>query len=170
MQLIRLAEDYSFGPFDCGEADLNDFLLTDAKDYASQLLAVTYLIESRGGVAAYFALSNDRISLSDSDKATWRRIKRAFPHRKHRNDYPAVKIGRLAVDRKYQGQQIGTSILDFVKKTFITNNRTGCCFITVDAVPDAVRFYENNGFLLLRSATMQHSETVPMYYNLRRLA
>ena len=70
MQLIRLAEDYSFGPFDCGEADLNDFLLTDAKDYASQLLAVTYLIGSRGGVAAYFALSNDRISLSDSDKAT----------------------------------------------------------------------------------------------------
>ena len=170
MQLIRLAEDYSFGSFDCGEPDLNDFLLTDAKDYASQLLAVTYLIESKGGVAAYFALSNDRISLSDSDKATWRRIKRDFPHRKHRSDYPAVKIGRLAVDRKYQGQQIGTSILDFVKKTFITNNRTGCCFITVDAVPDAVRFYENNGFLLLRSATMQHSETVPMYYNLRRLA
>lgn len=170
MQLIRLAKDYSFGTFDCGEPDLNDFLLTDAKDYASQLLAVTYLIESTDGVAAYFALSNDRISLSDSDKATWRRIKKDFPHRKHRNDYPAVKIGRLAVDRKYQGRQIGTSILDFVKTTFITNNRTGCCFITVDAIPDAVGFYESNGFLPLKSATMQNRGTVPMYYNLRKLA
>ncbi len=170
MQLIRLAEDYSFGPFDCGEPDLNDFLLTDAKDYASQLLAVTYLIESTDGVDAYFALSNDRISLSDSDKATWRRIKKDFPHRKHRNDYPAVKIGRLAVDRRYQGRQIGTSILDFVKTTFVTNNRTGCCFITVDAIPDAVGFYESNGFLLLQSATMQNRGTVPMYYNLRKLA
>lgn len=170
MQLIRLAEDYSFGPFDCGEADLNDFLLADAKDYASQLLAVTYLIESTDGVAAYFALSNDSISLSDSDKATWRRIKKDFPHRKHRNDYPAVKIGRLAVDRRYQGRQIGTSIIDFVKKTFVTNNRTGCCFITVDAVPEAVGFYESNGFLLLKSATTQNVETVPMYYNLRKLA
>lgn len=170
MQLIRLDRDYTFGAFDCGEADLNDFLLTDAKDYASQLLAVTYLIESNDGVAAYFALSNDRISLSDSDKAIWRRIKKDFPHRKHRNDYPAIKIGRLAVDRKYQGLQIGTSILDFVKKTFVTKNRTGCCFITVDAIPDAVGFYESNGFLLLKSTTMQYSETVPMFYNLRRLA
>lgn len=170
MQLIRLAEDYTFGAFDCGESDLNEFLLTDAKDYASQLLAVTYLIESTDGVVAYFALSNDRISLSDSDKATWRRIKKDFPHRKHRNDYPAVKIGRLAVDRRYQGRQIGTSILDFVKKTFVTNNRTGCCFITVGAVPGAVGFYESNGFLLLKSTTAQNAETFPMYYNLRRLA
>ena len=169
MQLIRLPEDYTFGAFDCGETDLNEFLLTDAKEYASQLLAVTYLIESINGVAAYFALSNDRISLSESDKATWRRIKRDFPHRKHRNDYPAVKIGRLAVDRRYQGRQIGTSILDFVKKTFITTNRTGCCFITVDAIPDAVGFYKCNGFLPLRSSSANDMGTIPMYYNLKRL-
>ena len=32
-------------PFDCGNSDLNDFLLNDAKAYASHLLAVTYLLE-----------------------------------------------------------------------------------------------------------------------------
>lgn len=170
MRLIRLTQDYNFGTFDCGETDLNDFLLMDAKDYASQLLAVTYLIEADDGIAAYFALSNDRISLSESDKATWRRIKKAFPYRKHRSDYPAVKIGRLAVDRRYQGQQIGTSILDFVKKTFVTNNRTGCCFITVDAIWKAIDFYKCNGFHLLKSTSVQDMETVPMYYNLTRLS
>ena len=98
MRIIRLTPDYQFGSFDCGEPDLNDFLLTDAKEYASRLLTVTYLIESNDEIAAFFSLSNDRISLSESDKATWRRIKYAFPHRKHRSDYPAVKIGRLGVD------------------------------------------------------------------------
>ena len=155
MRIIRLSPDYQFGSFDCGESDLNDFLLTDAKEYASRL-------------AAFFSLSNDRISLAESDKATWRRIKNAFPHRKHRSDYPAVKIGRLGVDYRFKEQGLGTSILNFVKKAFITNNRTGCCFVTVDALPSAVNFYEQNGFHLLRKSDRDNAETVPMYFNLTR--
>ena len=58
MRIIRLTPDYKFGSFNCEEPDLNDFLLTDAKEYASRLLAVTYLIESNGDVAAFFSISN----------------------------------------------------------------------------------------------------------------
>lgn len=169
MKIVRLTPDYQFGLFDCGEPDLNDFLLADAKEYASRLLAVTYIIEENHKIAAFFSLSNDRISLSESDNATWRRIKNAFPHRKHRSDYPAVKIGRLGVDCQYRDMRLGTSILNFVKKAFITNNRTGCCFITVDALPSAVGFYEHNGFLLLRKSDKGNTETIPMYFNLTRL-
>ena len=169
MRIIRLTPDYKFGSFNCEEPDLNDFLLTDAKEYASRLLAVTYLIESNGDVAAFFSISNDRISLSESDKATWRRIKSAFPHRKHRSDYPAVKIGRLGVDYRYKEQGLGSSILNFVKKAFITNNRTGCCVVTVDALPSAVNFYKLNGFHLLRKSDRENAETIPMYFNLTRL-
>lgn len=168
MRIIRLSPDYQFGSFDCGESDLNDFLLTDAKEYASRLLAVTYLIESGDEIAAFFSLSNDRISLAESDQATWRRIKKAFPHRKHRSDYPAVKIGRLGVDYRFKEQGLGTSILNFVKKAFITNNRTGCCFVTVDSLPSAVNFYEQNGFHLLRKSDRDNAETIPMYFNLTR--
>ena len=169
MQIIRLTPNYQFGAFNCGVSDLNEFLLTDAKEFAAHLLAVTYLIVEQKDIVAYFALSNDRISLAESDKKIWRRIKQEFPHRKHRSDYPAVKIGRLGVDYHYQGKHIGTHILDFVKKTFVTNNRTGCCFVTVDALPSAVGFYEYNGFRLLRSSDLQSTETIPMYYSLTRL-
>lgn len=169
MRIVRLTPDYRFGSFDCGEPDLNEFLLIDAKEYASRLLAVSYLIEADDGIAAFFSLSNDRISLSESDKATWRRIKDTFPHRKHRSDYPAVKIGRLGVDRRYRGLRLGTSVLDLVKKTFVTNNRTGCCFVTVDALPSAFDFYKRNGFHLLRKSDKNNSETIPMYFNLTRL-
>lgn len=34
-------------PFDCGDADLNDFLFDDAKNYLEAMLAVTYLLEDK---------------------------------------------------------------------------------------------------------------------------
>ena len=167
MKIVRLTQEHVFKPFDCGEDDLNDFLLQDAKQYAKGLLAVTYVIEDDDSTVAFFSLSNDRISLLESDKATWRRIRSSFPHRKHRSDYPAVKIGRLGVNVGAQHQHIGTDILDFVKHTFIINNRTGCCFVTVDALRSAVSFYENNGFKPLRK--VNEGDTVPMYYDLTQL-
>lgn len=167
MKIVRLTQEHVFKPFDCGEEDLNDFLLKDAKFYAQGLVAVTYIIEDDDMTVAFFSLSNDRISLAESDKATWRRIRSNFPHRKHRSDYPAVKIGRLGVNINAQHQHIGTDILDFVKHTFITNNRTGCRFITVDALQSALSFYERNGFKPLRKENK--GDTVPMYYDLTQL-
>lgn len=167
MKIVRLSADHLFKPFDCGESDLNEFLLQDAKLYSQQLLAVTYIIEDEIDTVAFFSLSNDRISISETDKSTWRRIRSAFPHRKHRSDYPAVKIGRLGVHLKAQHCHIGTDILDFIKQTFITNNRTGCSFVTVDALHSAVSFYESNGFRALRKENK--GDTVPMYYDLKQL-
>lgn len=37
MRLVRLTEDYVFKSFDCGEKDLNEFLLFDSKDYLKRL-------------------------------------------------------------------------------------------------------------------------------------
>lgn len=167
MKIVRLTQEHVFKPFDCGEGDLNDFLLQDAMQYLKGLLAVTYVVEDEDSTMAFFSLSNDRISLAESDKATWRRIRSSFPHRKHRSDYPAVKIGRLGVNVHAQYRHIGTDILDFVKQTFITQNRTGCCFVTVDALRSAVPFYAANGFKPLRKENT--GETIPMYYDLTQL-
>lgn len=112
IRIVRLTEDYEIKPFDCGNDDLNDFLLNDAKDYALHRLAVTYLLETEEETVGYFSVSNDKLSINESDKPTWRRIKHLFDHRKHRSDYPAVKVGRLAVNKKYQGRDIGTDIFE----------------------------------------------------------
>ena len=171
MKIVRLTQEHLFKPFDCGEGDLNDFLLQDAKQYAKGLLAVTYVIEDDDMTVAFFSLANDRISLSESDKATWRRIRSSFPHRKHRSDYPAVKIGRLGVDAKHQNEHLGRLIINFVKDTFITNNRTGCAFITVDALKEAIPFYQKNGFKFLKPSEAENTEkdTVSMYYDWTQL-
>lgn len=170
IRVVRLTQDYEFKSFDCGNQDLNNFLLTDSKPYAKKLLSVTYILETDEEIAAYFSVSNDKISVPDSDKATWRKIKSLFPHSKHRSDYPAVKIGRLAVNGRYNNRGIGTDILDFVKDLFITNNRTGCSFVTVDALREAIPFYVKNGFRYLdKSSANLESETCLMYYDLTQL-
>ena len=103
-RIVRLTSNYPIKPFDCGNADLNDFLLSNAKAYANRLLAVTYLLEKEHELLAFFSLSNNRISIKESDKATWRKIKDQFPYSKHRSDYPAVKIGRLGVTSSHQNE------------------------------------------------------------------
>lgn len=41
-------------------------------------------------------------------------------------------------------------LLDFIKLYFLSDNKTGCRFITVDAYLNAVPFYESNDFQHLK--------------------
>ena len=167
IRVVRLTQDYQFKSFDCGNQDLNDFLLSASKLYLKKLLSVTYILETDDDIVAYFSLSNDKISVPDSDKATWRKIKSLFPHNKHRSDYPAVKIGRLAVNSKYRNNGIGSDMLNFVKDLFISGNRTGCSFVTVDALREAIPFYLKNDFTYLdKTTTDADTDTCLMYYDL----
>ena len=155
MRIVRLDDEYHFKHFDCGDNDLNDFLLKDAKDYQRRLLAVTYLIENE---------------VNESTKSVWRKIKRNFPRSKHRRDYPAVKIGRLAVNKSYQGLQIGTIVMNYLKNLFKSRSRTGCAYLTVDALSKAVGFYEKNGFdYLCDKVSGQDYPTRLMYFDINRL-
>ena len=108
---IRLSSETEIKPFDCGDADLNEFLFTDAKNYLSQLLAVTYLYEYGAATVAFFSVTNDTISFNEKtlSKTEWNRLRRTYPNRKRLNKLPAVKIGRLGVDKKYQGSNMGHS-------------------------------------------------------------
>ncbi len=170
MKVVKLTDDYDFKSFDCGNDDLNEFLLQDSKQYSAKRLAVTYMIESEEDIVGYFSLANDKLTIRDVDKSSWRRVKHLFSHSKHRSDYPAVKVGRLAVDKRYQRHDIGSDILNFIKDMFACGSRTGCVFITVDALRNALPFYFKNRFNCLdkRQLTLD-SDTVQLYFNLNEL-
>lgn len=57
MEIVRLTTEYELKPFDCGDADLNGFLLNDAKSYVEKKLACTFLLEDEGRIVAYYSLS-----------------------------------------------------------------------------------------------------------------
>ena len=59
-----LREETQIPPFRCKDADLNSFLLEDAKKYLAELMAVTYVfvdVEADRTVA-YFSLLNDKVA------------------------------------------------------------------------------------------------------------
>ena len=162
--LIRLTADYQVKPFNCGDADLNDFLLNDSKSYLSKLLAVTYILENETETIAFFSLFNDKITIDDVDsKSKWKWFKKATG--KSFSSHPAMKIGRLGVSNNFKGRGIGTITLDYIKEMFITNNRTGCRYITVDAYAASLSFYEKNGFEYLTNRDIG-SDTRLMYFDL----
>lgn len=164
---IQLSSDTDIKPFKCAEDDLNGFLFEDAKHFQSELMAVTYLIEHKeeNVTVAYFSLLADKISFNPEERTTWNRLNRNIPNPKRRRNYPAVKIGRLAVNEKYAGQGIGTFVLDSIKYAFTTVKRLGCRFLTVDALNTAAPFYEKNGFRFFTEQD-RDDETRLMFYDL----
>ena len=54
----RLSATSDLNGFNCGDEDLNDFLVSDAINYQTELLAVSYLlVNSDSGLSAFFSVS-----------------------------------------------------------------------------------------------------------------
>lgn len=144
-QIRRLGLNEHVTTFDCGDDDLNDFLLTDALLYYNVRLATTYVLEDgvSGEVLGYFSLAHDRISLTDfpSNSAYNRFRKQYFAQGKMFKSYPALKICRLATSSQVKGLGIGTMLIDTIANSYKGDNKAGCRFLTVDAYADAIPFY-----------------------------
>lgn len=164
----RLLSTSTLLPFNCGDPDINDFFCNEVTSFTSQLLAVTYAFETAGETVAFFSVLNDKIINEDKlGNRLTNAINRMIPNKKRRPNYPAVKVGRLGVNIKYQGKGYGSSMLKFIRPLFAEKNKTGCRFITVDAYNNgkANKFYEKNGFKYL-TKTDQSQKTRLMYYDL----
>jgi ribosomal protein S18 acetylase RimI-like enzyme len=169
----RLTLEHTIKPFDCNDKRLNDFLLNDSKEYLHYLLSVTYLLETPEKTIAYYTLSNDLLRISVNTSREFKSLlrKRIKSRRLYEmfswEEFPAVKIGRFAIDTNYQSKGIGTELLNAIIYSFLTNNKTGCAFITVDALNNdrAINFYIQNGFLFLTDKD-KYKESRLMYRSL----
>lgn len=170
-EFIKLTEDYSILSFSCGDdiwdKDLDDFLHNDAKPHYRELMSVTYVLEDNGCTAAFFSLLNDKVSIEDVDsKSQWKKyFQSGLDIRKKFKSYPAIKIGRLAVNKDLQGKGLGQTLLDYVKGKYVDDIHSGCMYITVDAYKKSVPFYTKNGFRPLSERDI-NEDTRLMYYDL----
>jgi len=111
---------------------LNIFL----KKYAYQnqyqyFVGVTYVIHENIRVIGYITISASSIKKVSLD------VKKTY------DDIPVLRIGRLAVDRKYQGKRIDERLLKFgIEKALELKEHYGCVGIVVDAKEDAIDFYQ----------------------------
>lgn len=170
MDIRKLSQNDKLEPFNCGDTELNGFLVDDAKDYQKQLITNTFVIYDGDKVVAYFSLLNDRISKEDVEKNLWRKIRKPIPHEKHFKSYPAIKLGRLGVSIDYRHQHIGSELVYYVKvQAILKPGMSACRFLTVDAYPSAHEFYIANGFKDLVNNLDEQRETIPMYFDLMEL-
>lgn len=158
-------------PFSCGEDDLDDFFLHDADLYADELLGKTFCwvtTEIPHRIVALFTLANDSVKTKLSLPMTKTACNVIYiVNPKRGRSYPAVLIGRLGVNKEYQGtpSHVGQQLMAFIKDWFRhEDNKTGCRFIVVDAYNEekVLRYYDKNGFVPLYKT----EEIAKQYYDI----
>lgn len=174
LSLIKLNETTVIKPFDCGDEDLNDFLISKSKPYHKELLAATYLLEDKEETIAFFSIFNDSLRVQEKYFASKSAFKRLLSElvshpKRHLTYYPALKIGRLAVKSNTQKKGIGTTIISYIIQVALSqNDACACKLITVDAYAESLQFYEKKGFVYFTEKD-KGKDTRQMYLDLTPL-
>lgn len=128
--------------FDCGRAELNEFLKDDALDYSDHGITETVVVFLAGNIAGYFSLSSDAVKLTPDERYNlW------LPFNTSVKAFPAVKLTKLAVCCDYQSRGVGRRLIELICG-LASNVPFAVRLITVDAInqPEVISFYEREGF------------------------
>ena len=114
------------------------------------------LDESRKIICA-FSLSPNALKSSDLPNSRRKKVREYIPHEKTLQSYPAFLIGRLGVSSEFNGQGIGTQLMNLVKGFCIDNYSDFCRFLVIDAFnsPSVLSFYQKNNFSTVFSTEEQ---------------
>jgi len=132
--------------FDCGKELLNSYMHRQAnQDMQRHLSACFVIVDNNKIIKGYYTLSNasiDRDIIPDS-------IKNKLP--KSYSNLPVTLLGRLARDKKYNGERLGEILLlDALKRCYDTSSTIGSLAVVVDPIDhDVQKFYLKYGFILL---------------------
>ena len=136
-----LASRHCSKPFDCGEPALNDFLQSLAGQQQRKGISKTYVALAEDGInlLGFVTISVGQVA-----------AERLPPTLKlPRHSVPILRIGRLAVDLRSQGQGIGRDLLAFTLHLALEfSQRVGLYAVVVDAKHDKAKaFYQRLGFM-----------------------
>jgi GNAT superfamily N-acetyltransferase len=168
IQVEPFKENQDVKRFTCGNRDLDEFLTTDeVKRYESQGLGRTYLVYLKSELVAYFTVCNDSL------RVEYLRRTRSFSRSAELmvDSYPAVKIGRLATAKGWQGRGIGKAVVAYIAKSAIeSGSRFGVRLLIVEAKPESIPFYERCGFeLTFETARERRRKNRTMFLDLQDL-
>ncbi len=138
--------------FSCGQHDLDLYLRERAgQDRRRDVTACFVLVDrEEQAVVGYYTLSAGVIVASDLPADAARRLPR-YPN------LPAVRLGRFAVDGRYQGQGFARLLLmDALRRALEGTRLVGAIAIIVEAKDEpAAGFYERFGFARFRDSPLR---------------
>ena len=127
--------------FSCGVESLDHYLARQAtQDVRRRASACFVALEARSDkVAGYYTLAAGGVPLTDLPESLTKRLPR-YP------SVPVARVGRLAVDRAFQGQKLGGALLaDAAVRA--SRSEVAVFALVVDAKDDAAEaFYRHYGF------------------------
>lgn len=137
---ILLAVDHQLDDFACGVNSLDDWL--NRRAYSNQVSGAsrTYVVSEEKRVVGYYCLASGALELNDAPV----KIRRNMP-----DPIPVAILGRLAVDKSFQGNGLGVALLqDAVVRTAQAGGILGIRGLLVHALSvEAKAFYEHHGFV-----------------------
>jgi GNAT superfamily N-acetyltransferase len=141
LRLVLLSAEHDLGDFDCGNDELNGWLVDHALASQKADLARTYVVLRRRAIVAYVSLTTGSIRPEAAPKRYARGMSR-YP-------LPTILIARLAVDRRYQQQRVGSRLLaEALRLAVAARDTVAARLVVVDAIDAAAAaFYERRGFV-----------------------
>ena len=138
--------------FDCGEEELNRYLTAIARQHQTKGISKVHVLLdsdlSTAAIIGYYSLTLCEIRTSVlPDK-----IAKKYP-----KSIPGVKLGRLAVDKKYQNKGLGAFLVsDAMTRVLKISDFIGIVAFFVDAKSNHARsFYKKFGFLQFKNNSLQ---------------
>src|SRR5690606_6160135 len=132
--------------FDCGKELLNNYLKTQAGQDIKRKLSACFVLSQNGErIQGYYTLSNNSIPLNSFPEHIQKKLPKSY------NSIPTTLLGRLAIDKKFQGQGIGKILLiDALKRSYQISQEIGSFAIVVDPIDEeAEKFYKKYDFIKL---------------------
>ena len=135
----HLTSEYDVSAFDCGVPELDDWLKRRALQNDASRASRTFVVIANRRVVGYYALATGAVSHAEATG----RVRRNMPE-----PIPVMVLGRLAVDREYQGTGLGVALLkDALLRTLHAAEIAGIRAVLLHASSEeAKRFYLHHGF------------------------
>lgn len=140
LRFEKLSRESNTNELDCTDQDgadpfgLQVFIRDEALTYQEERLGVTYLVFHDSDLVGFVTVSMTCLSLADlreGEKVEGVRV-----------PYPALLLGRLAVDKRLRGKGIGTLLCKFAIGLAVEiSNTIGCRYVALHTLPDRAGFY-----------------------------
>ena len=140
-----LTTSHEKAKFSCGKEMLDNYIQKQARqDVKAKVSACFILSDDNREIKGYYTLSNGSIPNAQLPESILKKLPRY-------QDLPVTLLGRLAVDNKFKGQQLGSKLLlDALKRSFDLSTKIGSMAVIVDPIDqDAVDFHAKFEFISL---------------------
>lgn len=140
-RIEKLRREHAISAFDCGQADLNTWLIKYRLQNQSASAAQTYVGLVNDTVVGYYSLAVGQVEYSGAPD----RLRKGLA----RHPVPIMLLARLAVHKEWQGKGIGRALLrDATLRTMQAAEIAGIRALVVHAKDDeAKRYYEQFDFI-----------------------